>query len=329
MEDVTAQTDREHVEVTVTRDPGGANEEFFRTTLYAYGGRVTLHDLDALIEEHWRSLGIISQDVRVAFDESAITFHAIHCNHVLPRGFDYRTNFWLVSSSTILHRNSAVALAHLDNGTPEYRVRVYMRSGGSVESTFSRQVDSHWVSFSVAELLEHVLSKAGAAIEDAAYFTIYHGTAEKTFYIAEDPYYLTFRFRNLFNAPEYLDLPCKLKRKTAVDSNETLCGRRYIQYDRVINKTYEVETGPLTSDQALCVEQLVSSYKVSLIGASGDVEIIITDHGCECDNDNDSLTTMHFTFRTVDARPNFLDDELDVPPISLRIFSNEFSAEFS
>lgn len=338
LDSIKATTDKTKVSVSVVRDPEGEIDEFFTTTLYAFNGVVELSALGKLIEERFRAQNRISDMMSVVIDGVSLDFIALYCTFDMNSDFDYRSCFWTTSGTALVHRWSAISLAHHYNGSDEYNVKVVgIGPDGKiamVERDFTRRGTSSIVSFSVNEILRFALNQTEYETEDAiskvSYFTITHGAIQKVFYLVDDPFYLTFCFRNFFNAPEYIDVVGKVKRKTVVDRDVAVCGGVSRQYNQVVNRSYEVETGPLTHDQALSIEQLIMSYDVELCTGPDDYNVIITDHTCEVDNDDDSLVTMKFTFRLVGDRPAFLDSELDAlcPAVS-GIFSEEFTAEFA
>lgn len=338
LDSILARTDKTKVDVSVIRDPDGEFDEFFSTTLFAFDGIVELSALGKLIEERFRAKGRITDMISVVIDGISLDFIALYCNHMLNSDFDYEKCFWTTSASSLVHRASIVSLSHHNTGSTTYYIRVIGREPDGrlavVGRNFNRVGSSLGVTFSVDEILRFALNQTdyetNDAIAEVAYFTIEYGSMRKVFYVVDDPFFLTFRFRNLFNAPEYIDVVGKVNRKTVVDRDVAVCGGRSLQYNQVINRTYEVETGPLTPDQALSMEQLISSYDVNLITSTDDYDIIITDHSCEVDNNDSSLVTMKFTFRLVTDRPTLLDSDLKaLMPSASRVFSQEFTSEFA
>lgn len=333
MDSIRALTDNSKVEVKVVCDPSGYNEEIFSTSLYSFNGMVELTDTGKLIEEHFRATGRIYDKVGIRFDEAELTVLALYCSYELPTGFDARSCFWTTASTSIVHRNSAITLTHHNAGAAMYHVRVtgFDAAGHTVvaEGDFSRNAGSGYVAFSVNDLLSFATGQ-GQSMAKVCYFTIGYGNCSKLYYVADDPFFMTFRFHNLFNASEYVDITGTVKRKTEVERDIAVCGGLKHQYDQTINRIYEVTTGALTSDQVLTIEQLVSSYEAALCAGTRDYEIIITDHTCETDNDDDNLTTMKFTFQLVNDRPMLFDSELgSLVPTDHRVFSEEFTAEFA
>lgn len=335
---VTVRTDKSKVEVTVVRDPAGDNDEFFSTTLYAFDGIVALSDLGELVEERFRSRNRIYDRLSVIVDNEVATFTAIYCEHILDPEFDYASSFWTSASVGIVHSDSAVCLAHWPDGSTSYRVKVVgIGPDGRiamVERDFTREQSSLWVSFSVREILMFALNKTdfetGDAISKVSYFAISHGDMRKIFYIVDHPEYLTFRFRNIFNVPEYIDVVGSVNRKTTVKRDLAVCSGMARHYDRVVNRTYEVSTGPLTLEQARSMEQLIASHHVELCTSADLYEVLVTDHTCEVDNVDDSLVSMKFTFRFASHRPTFIDSDMDaLTSAGSNIFSEHFTAEFA
>lgn len=216
-----------------------------------------LSDLGKLIEERFRVKNRVYDMMSVIIDGIAADFTAIYCEYDLNSDFDYATCFWSASATGIVHSDSAVCLAHWSNGSTTYRVKVVgIGPDGNiamVERDFTRNQYSLWVSFSVSEILQFALNQSdyetGDAISKVSYFAISYGDMQKVFYVVDDPEYLLFRFRNIFNAPEFLDVVGTVKRKTVADRNIAMCSGVARHYNRVVNRTYEVTTGPLTLDQ--------------------------------------------------------------------------------
>jgi len=338
LDTIRARTDKPKVPVRVIRDPDGDVDEFFSTTLYPFNGIVELSAIGKLIEERFRSLGRTVDMMSVEVDGVALDFTAFYCTHMLNSDFDCRGCFWTKAATAIVHRSSMVCLSHFDTGSTTYHVKVVGvnpdGSVGMVEKDFQRSPYSDYLSFSVDDIIRYGLNQTaddtGGDLVKVSYFAVSYGEIQKIFYVVDDPYFLTFRFKNLFNCTEYVDVVGKVKRKTAISRDIALCGGTSRHYNQVVNLTYEVETGPLTHDQALTLEDLFSSYEVQLMTAPDDYDILITDHTCEVDNDDDNLTTMKFSFRFVGDRSVLLDAEMDaLAPSVTHIFSQEFTAEFA
>lgn len=331
---VKARTDKSKVSVRVVRNPDGQPDEFFSTTLYPFDGIVELAELGKLIEEQFRIKNRIYDTISVSIDDISTSFTAIYCEYDVSPEFDHASCFWTASATGIVHSDSAVSLSHWPDGSDLYLVKVVgIEPDGNiamVERRFSRSSDAPWVSFSVSEIIQFALAESATPLAKVSYFAISHGDIQKVFYIVDDPAYLLFRFRNIFNAPEYLDVVGTVKRKTVADRDIAVCSGIARHYNRRINRTYELSTGPLTIDQTRALEQLISSHQVQLCADTGDYDILVTDHDCTADNDDQSLLSMKFTFRFTGDRPLLFDADMEVFLRSgSRIFSEQFTAEFA
>lgn len=338
LDSIRARTDKTKVTVRVVRDPDGDIDEFFSTTLYAFGGVVELSAVGKLIEERFRAQNRIQDMISIEVDDASLDFIAVYCTHLMNSDFDLRDCFWSTAPTAVVHRGSMVSLSHYDNGSTSYHVKVVgiNEDGtiGMVEKDFSRSIYSRDLSFSVDSIIRYGLNQTNEEtngdLVKVSYFAVSHGEIQKIFYVVDDPEYLSFQFRNLFNCPEVVDVVGKVKKKTAVDRDTAICGGKMRQYNQVVNQTYEVETGPLTADQVLTLEDMIASHDVQLLMMPDEFDVIITDHTCERDNDDDTLMTMKFTFRLVGDRPMLLGREMDgLVPTRSHIFSHEFTAEFA
>lgn len=336
---IRARTSKVKVTASLVRDPEGEIDEFFSTTLYAFNGVVELVDVGRLIEERFREKNTLGTTMMACvIDGVQLDFYAQYCEALMSPDFDLRDSFYTVAPVQIVHDNSYISLAHWSYGHRRYRVQVvgidYDGETVSIEREFTRSASSQSVSFSVNEILNWALNKtdeeAGADIARVSYFAISYEKAQKIFYIVNQPFYLTFCFRNVFNVWEYLDVSGTIKQKTKVDREIAVCSGYARHYDQKTERTYEVTTGPLSVYEARAIEQLIMSHDVQLITSAEDYNILITDHTIEQDNDDSTLTSIKFTFRFASERVQFTATEIeDLSPIRSSIFSKEFTAEFA
>lgn len=333
-----ARTDKTKVLVEIVRDPDGDIDRFFSTTLYPHNGVVELSDIGSLIEQRFRSMRRLWDMMEIRFDGVAAEFIALYCEYALDPDFDYTKCFLCAAGESIVHRNSAISLAHWSNGSTEYRVQVVgLDSKGNtaaVERTFKRNSYSNHVSFSVNEIISFALNQTaeetGGDLEKIAYFAISYGSMQKIFYVVDHPFFLTFGFRNMFNAYEYLDVVGVVTRKTKYGRETAVCSGTVRQYNQTVERDYEMQTGSLTDEQIREVEQLIGSREIQLCASGYDYDIIITDHSIEVDNDNESLSSIKFTFRFVSERPLLIADDMGaLMPSRSHIFSQQFTAEFA
>lgn len=332
-----ATTDVPKVPVEIIRDPAGDSDCFFETILYpSADGIVEFSDIGSLIEEHFRDKLIIWDTIEIRFDREPVSFTALYCDYMLDVDFDYTACFLSAAGSSFVHRNSAISLSHWNLGLSDYLLRIvgHDDSGNiaSVTRTVSRQKTSFDVSFSVNEIIDLALAPAdgGDRLATVSYFSISYASIQKVFWLVDHPFFLTFGFRNMFNAFEYVDVVGILSRKTTVDSDTAICAGRTRQYNHTVARQYEIQTAPLTDEQVKEIEQLIASRNIILCAGDYDYKVIITDHTVEIDNDDESLSSIKFSFRFVDGRPRLISSEMGaLMPSHSHIFTHEFTQEFA
>ena len=121
----------------------------------------------------------------------------------------------------------------------------------------------------------------------------------------------SFYFRNCFNVWDSATLPVVTTAKTDVDRSLAIINGKSRFYNRSTAKTYEVEAGPLTSDEAGWIDQLFSSHDVFRIVPDPTnsydplvlAPILITDSTCEFQDGDEKLNKVKFTWRYEDNRP--------------------------
>lgn len=78
----------------------------------------------------------------------------------------------------------------------------------------------------------------------------------------------TFYFRNCFNVWDWATLPVAATAKTDVDRSVAIINGKSRFHNQSTAKTYEVLTGPLTSDEAEWIDQLSESKTWKIISNS-------------------------------------------------------------
>lgn len=124
---------------------------------------------------------------------------------------------------------------------------------------------------------------------------------------------IPFHYTNCFNVAESLVLPRVTTEKIKVDNSIASLGKSSRFYDVNISKEYEVQSGPLTSDECLQVEQLLTSPDVRIPwGIYSSLEeidfyaltpIMITDFTSELSDTDEKPNSVKFTWRFMENRP--------------------------
>lgn len=143
------------------------------------------------------------------------------------------------------------------------------------------------------------------------------------------PYYYT----NCFNVIEQLWLPAITTEKIKAERSVASIGQTAQFYDCTTSKEYEVQSGPLTSDECVQVEQMLTSPNVRTPGGSDAAivetdfmaiePILITDMTCELSDTDEKPNSVKFTWRYSGNRPKV------ALPSSPGIFDFHYNTVFS
>ena len=164
--------------------------------------------------------------------------------------------------------------------------------------------------------------------------TVRCGNRSATFFI--DPALETntpIFYLNCFGITEHIALPRTTTVKVKTDRSLASVGKTSQFYDISTSKEYEVESGPLTSDECIQIEQMLTSPSVRIPFGQDcskyDTDfdalrpILITDYTCEFSDTDEKLNKVKFTWRFADNTPS-----VDMPTTP-GIFNEKFNPTFS
>ena len=121
------------------------------------------------------------------------------------------------------------------------------------------------------------------------------------FYTDEKPTEM-FNFLNAFNIEETAYLFNTTSIKTEIDRSEAVCGHRTQFYNETINVKHEVETAPLTYDEAKWLNQMLTSKQVKrFINDEESAEVLISDISSEVTDSDKELIRIKFSWKYADG----------------------------
>ena len=121
------------------------------------------------------------------------------------------------------------------------------------------------------------------------------------FFTDEEPT-ITIKFLSAFNIMETAYLWGTTTTKTEVDRSETVCGHQTSFYDETIKVIHNVETAPLTHDEAMWLNQMLTSRLVLMPTDTYDtVPILITDITSEISDSDKDLVRLKFSWKYADG----------------------------
>lgn len=331
--EIIVAVDGDFVDVTLTASGGVA---ILSERYYAFGGYVTLYDLGSLIEAEMRTSGQSIADFTLSVFTDSINNKADSCVlHIL-----YCDRFTVCTDiSTFLKENFLTTLS-MRRVAPDTTLSLffYAEKGESIEYSVAhtfRKKDSEilyrhpytadvskiaissgiiQLNISLSSIIADAASFATARPGDITLlrFTVSCGQRSMSCFVDNSLNDReTFYFRNCFNIWDFATLPFLTTAKTDVDRSLAVINGRSRFYNQSTAKTYEVEAGPLTSDEAEWIDQLFSSYDVFRIepDPTNDVDplvlapVLVTDGTCEVQDGDEKLNRVKFTWRYTDNRP--------------------------
>lgn len=336
---IVATTDEDRLSVSLTC----SGVTFFTVDLYAYDGKVELFDPGALIENFFIANQIICESVTVTFGTVSENILFLYCENDMPASFNPSNVLLLSSHARRVHKDSQFTLAALPVGpnTPF----VIKAVGHDIPGQVSRvqfqlscdTIDSIYSTLSVSQIISKATGKATSEsepvlanpLEDVMYFSVEHGGRQLMCYITPVKAYLTFRFRNIFNVPELVDIEGSMVTKSETSRKDAVCAGDIVKYDRRTDRTYQFTTGPLPADEVESLAQLLSSHSLQILADGSYHDVVIEESSYEDSTDDDSLTAIKFTWRFKGRRPvKFNSSLFGIQPSRRGIFSDEYSPEY-
>ena len=348
--DIAVRVDGAYCDVTLTSYGGVLTHLSER--YYAYGGQVTLHDLGDLVEQALRSSGESYGEftLKVGTGTSvhdSHTFRLLYCDRYAACGdtAQYLAENFL---TTLCHRRVspedgvtlylfAEAGASLA-ATVQYRYRLpdgsdlvatYAHGAGRTAATTGVQQ----VSMTCAILTADIVRRHGCKTWEAELtaFTVSVGQRSVTCHVDRSlRLHGQFAFRNCFNVIDVAALPVETTAKTEVDRSLAIFGSTSQHYDQTVNKSYEAVCGPLTSDEAEWIDQLVTAREAWRVEENPGVEdetylfhpLLVTEAECEVSDGDDAPATVTLTWRYADNRARVV---LRSP---LGVFTDQYTLQY-
>jgi len=314
--DLSWSTDHDELRVRIFyQDP---ENTLIDTTLVAVDGVVTLYESRELIERYMRRKGIARlyplQVQHQSWDstwgaDAAITVLFCEKNLMLPGS----VNEWLernfLSTLTVKPLPSIEeAVEQLffvqPQGTPPSPSLhvTYIDDEDNIDTDDITLAASYNPSQTNLFVCEFSIADILTAIEDAVNIiavTVSVGNRHMEYYRPARRENIAFRFLNAYNVSESAYLNAAINRKTDDGRKIAFVNGNLAHYDRKPDTEYEVETSPLSFEEASWIDQLITSPEVTLLDGTA---VIITDGTAECHNDNADVNAAKFTYKELDKR---------------------------
>ena len=307
------------------------------TTLTAANGFVKLYETRELVERYMRHRGIARlyplyvqhYENQYWQGDGALTVLFCEKNLSLPGG---SVSEWL--ESNFLSTISVKPLPSIDEAVEQlYFVQpqgtppnpslhvTFIDDQGNIASSDIDLAANYNPSLTNLFVCEFSLNSLLTQLVDAVTIigvTVSVGSRHMEYYRPARREHVAFRFLNAFNVMESAYLNAIVNRKTDDGRKLANVSGSLVHYDRKPVTEYEVETSPLSFEEASWIDQLITSPEVTLLDGTS---VIITDGTAECHNDNSELNKAKFSYKELDQRHTITTEQqaaniFTVPPHS-------------
>lgn len=290
----------------------------FQTTLYPYNNKATLHDLRSIIEDALRLKDNIRPTFEVSISDgttyvSSGEFEVVY-SEIIPNynAIDFcKGRFLTTRTSFRISRSGTQRLSWFCRAGETYSAYtecvVRPRYGGAMKVvTVNEAVQrtASWASsvdkfeFPVDFYQDYLDGNYPDEYLELIAFTIHRGNRVMNFYITDEQPDVIFKFYNAFDCLEYAELFAVTTAKQKIERSEAICQRNHLFYDQKNEQTFEVETALLSYEEAVWLNQMLSSRKVMQADYHWQgVEVLITESTSEISDSDDAKNRIKFTWK--------------------------------
>ena len=348
--DITIATDHEAVDFRLSI----YGQTLLEGRYYAFEGYATVSDISPLVEHYIAGnadMNFVDVHLEASLDDDSdeLDFTVLYCDKftdMLEPDYWLRENFLTLTRSRRVAADSFINVSWYTTEREGILFRIYATylddngNRGTYQYPYSGNGQIAHINGIMQELIylseirDRIIERTKVKSPVLQSVTVRCGNRSATFFI--DPalevnspiFYL-----NCFGVVEHLALPRTTTVKVKTDRSLASLGKTSQFYDISTSKEYEIESGPLTSDECVQFEQLLTSPSVRIpygehcakYDTDFDAlrEILITDYTCEFSDSDEKLNTVKFTWRFASNTPSV--DK----PTTPGIFDDKFNPTFS
>lgn len=299
-------------------------EPILEVTLFAYNNIIRFYDLRSVVEDAIFTYGedytgvfqisiqadnyiVLSPEFTVIYSAFKIQNYADFLNtHFLTTRQSFRIHrqkrqllYWYKADN--VNTDSHYIDCVVDSYSNEGEKKVLTIDQGS--NQYSGMISTIVNPSDIQALLDSTFSSDSGRLLS---FTVHRGSRSITFFVTDETPDFTLGFLDGFGCYVYADFHAITRRQLKADRSEASCLNHSVFYDDRSHFEYEVETSFLSSDEALWLEQLLSSrYVVFLHSYSRTDEILITSVETEISDSHEAKNKIKFTYKLSDRIPTF------------------------
>lgn len=317
--------------------------EFFCTTITPFEGVAMLFDIQSIVMQHM----IISKSAYVDFTvtcmnvnqniEASYSFNILYSAFIMPiSATEFSSNYFLTtltSKRTYPHSKEFISILHHQERNDLNAYCVFLDKEDVITTVTVKileleyenvGIDTIYISY---DFIIEALAELNYKVSKLLAYTISLGKRTFTFYVHNFTPDVCFTFLNCFNVIETASFCAVTTSKTKVERSVAITHSLYSFYDQITTKEYEVQSSPLTMDEARWIEQLFISQFV-LLGVALDLaslpEILIIDSSCEISDSNSDLNRVKFSWQFQDKVPYNFNVALPEDRIHQEQFTHQY-----
>jgi len=306
------------------------DKNIYLTTLYGVDCKAKFYDLGILVNEYMRDHNLTLANLKVhgyynsgmETKEVWVVYSEFNISYELEDEFLMK-HFLTTRSYYTIPRSQGIKVAFIvhtsfNEQTQGYLNACFKLADGSIHniqldvSVYDYQTTheyGYWIS---ASAIEHLLkSKYPNDSPHVLSGSLAFGLRHIDFYFVDEEPVETLIFSNAFNVWEYFFIFGSQTIKSDFDQKEALCSGRTTLYNQTQERKIEVETVPLSLEEADWLNQFFSSNCISKeITEYHDDRVILSDISSEISDSANEKVQLKFCWKYAEPKPwKLFDDE--------------------
>lgn len=264
----------------------------YRQQLYSYNGRITLYELDTLIEDAMRAAGLTLGNLSFSVLAEGRKFEryvlVVCCTQVPLRAGNtaqwLQENFLSLSDMRRLRWeapvNISAVLAPTEAALWKVSFKASTTDGEPVTGSYEVRLDDGGSDWDLIEFYldkQLLLQKAqeaaeGAEIATVDMVTVRCGARVMYLYFSDEMRHAAlFEFKNAFNVRDFVSFPGQKSGSSEVSVSEARLPDRVLQYDRRVLRSYKMVWPAITLHDSYLVDDFLQSPDIQAVAFSVDL----------------------------------------------------------
>ena len=317
------------------------NVYIYHTTLEAIGTTGYFYDLNVIVHEYMKSHsvafgklefnvfhedGMASAETQVVYSTIASgeeydddflrsSYLTTRSFYTIPRGYTQYVAFFCQEDEQSPYGSMQLTVQYDDGSVHTVEIEHILYDFRTAR-VYSFLINSSSIEYTLSQVFSNQPMKVLGG-------SVIHGNRHLQFYFVDDIPQMYFLFYNAFNIMEYIYIYGTKTLKFDTSMKEAVVNGSLIPYNRSSERKYQVETVPLSSEEALWFNQFLESPRVIyLINADFDDNVLISDVSSEISDSAKEQTIIKFSYRLS------CQHDWHVSPYFDQVFNRNFNQPF-